>query len=103
MADMLAELVGRHPSVGEGRSIGLFGVIELVRNRKTHEPMSPFGGSSTEMTAFKKYMLDHGVFLYTHWHTVLIIPPLIITPEQLAEGFGVLEKGLEITDQAVKE
>ena len=32
---MLAELVERHPSVGEVRSIGLFGVIELVRDRKT--------------------------------------------------------------------
>ena len=31
MADMLAELVERHPSVGDVRSIGLFGVIELVR------------------------------------------------------------------------
>jgi taurine--2-oxoglutarate transaminase len=38
MADMLAELVERHPSVGEVRSIGLFGVIELVKNRRTKEP-----------------------------------------------------------------
>jgi taurine--2-oxoglutarate transaminase len=102
MADILAELVDRHPSVGEVRSLGLFGVIEIVKNRKTREPMAPFGGSSPEMTAFRKYMLDQGVFLYTHWHTVLLIPPLIISPDQLAEGFAVLEKGLEITDQAVK-
>lgn len=103
MADMLAELVDRHPSVGDARSIGLFGILEIVTNRKTKEPMAPFGGSSKEMTAFRKYMLDHGVFIYTHWHTVLLIPPLIITPEQLAEGFAVLERALEITDQAVKE
>jgi taurine---2-oxoglutarate transaminase len=100
LSDLLAELQSRHPSMGEARSIGLFGVIELVRNRKTREPMAPFGKSSTEMDAFRKYMLDHGVFLYTHWHTALIIPPLIITPEQLAEGFSVLDKALEITDQA---
>ncbi len=102
MSDMLAELVDRHPSVGDARSIGLFGIVEIVKNRKTKEPMAPFGGSSNEMNAFKKYMLEHGVFVYTHWHTVLLIPPLIITPEQLAEGFMVLEKALEITDQAVK-
>jgi taurine--2-oxoglutarate transaminase len=46
--------------------------------------------------------LDHGLFLYTHWHTVLIIPPLIITEEQLKEGFDVLDKAVEITDRAVK-
>jgi len=33
---------------------------------------------------------------------VLIIPPLIITEEQLKEGVVVLDKALEITDQAVK-
>lgn len=102
MADMLAELVDRHPSIGDARSIGLFGIVELVRDRKTREPMAPFNGASVEMTALKKYMLDHGVFLYTHWHTVLLIPPLIITPEQLAEGFGVLDEALKITDAAVR-
>jgi taurine---2-oxoglutarate transaminase len=98
----LADLGEQHPSVGEVRSLGLFGIIELVRSRQTREPMAPFDGSSPEMAAFRKYMLDHGVYLYTHWHTVLIIPPLIITEEQLEEGFAVLDKALEITDAGVK-
>jgi len=99
---MLAKLGDRHPSVGDVRSIGLFGVIELVRNRKTKEPMAPFNGSSPEMVAFRKHVLEHGVFLYTHWHTVLLLPPLIIREEQLAEGFAVIEQALEITDAVVK-
>lgn len=102
MADMLAELMDRHPSVGEVRSIGLFGIIEVVKNRKTHEALSPFGKSSPEMNALKKYCLDQGVFLYTHWHTILLIPPLIITPEQLAEGFAVIDAALEITDKVAE-
>ena len=102
MAEMLAKLGDRHPSVGDVRSIGLFGVIELVRNRKTKEPMAPFNGSSPEMVAFRKHVLEHGVFLYTHWHTVLLLPPLIIREEQLAEGFAVIEQALEITDAVVK-
>jgi taurine--2-oxoglutarate transaminase len=100
LADMLAELKDRHPSIGDVRSIGLFGVVELVRNRQTKEPMAPFGGNSQEMANLKKFMLNHGVFVYTHWHTVLIIPPLIITPEQLTEGFSVLDEALAITDKA---
>lgn len=99
---MLTDLGEAHPSVGDVRSIGLFGIIELVKDRKTKEPMAPWNGSSPEMNALKKYCLDHGLFLYTHWHTVLIIPPLIITEEQLQEGFQVLEKALEIPDAAVK-
>lgn len=99
---MLTDLGEGHPSVGEVRNIGLFGIVELVKDRKTKEPMAPWNGSSPQMSALKKYCLDHGLFLYTHWHTVLIIPPLIITEEQLKEGFDVLDRALEITDQAVK-
>jgi taurine---2-oxoglutarate transaminase len=100
---LLTDLGEQHPSVGEVRSIGLFGIIELVRNRQTKEPLAPFNGGSPEMTAFRKYMLDHGVYLYTHWHTVLIIPPLIIDEAQLAEGFAVLDQALAITDRAARE
>ena len=99
---MLTDLGEAHPSVGEVRSIGLFGIIELVKNRETKEPMAPWNGSSPEMTALRKYCLDHGLFLYTHWHTVLIIPPLVIEEEQLKQGFNVLDGALAATDAAVK-
>ena len=99
---MLSDLGEAHPSVGEVRSIGLFGAIELVRNRSTKEPMAPWNGSSPEMAAFKRYCLDHGLFLEVHWHTALIIPPLIIDEAQLADGFRVLDEALEITDRASK-
>ena len=97
---MLTDLGESHPSVGEVRSIGLFGILELVKDRMTKEPMAPWNSSSPEMTALRKYCLDHGLFLYTHWHTVLIVPPLIITENQLKEGFDILDKALEITDKA---
>ncbi len=97
---MLVDLGESHPSVGDIRSIGLFGIIELVKDRKTKEPISPWNGSSPEMTAFKNYCFAHGLYLDTHWHTALIIPPLIITEEQLKEGFDVLDEALKITDKA---
>jgi taurine--2-oxoglutarate transaminase len=100
---MLTDLGETHPSIGEVRNIGLFGIIELVKDRKTKEPMASWNSSSPEMSALKKYCTGNGLFLYTHWHTVLIIPPLIITEEQLKEGMDILDKALEITDQAVKK
>ena len=99
---MLKDLGETHPSVGEVRSIGLFGVIELVRNRKTREPMTPWNGSSPEMVRLRKTCLEQGLYVYTHWHTILIIPPLPITEAQLQEGFAVLDKALEETDKVVK-
>jgi taurine--2-oxoglutarate transaminase len=103
MHRLMTDLGEQHPSIGEVRSIGLFGAIELVRNRKTKEPFAPYNGSSREMIALRKKLLDLGLFLYTHWHTLLIIPPLIITEEQLVEGFQLIDRALEITDAALTE
>jgi len=99
---LLTDLGEAHPSVGDARSIGLFGILELVKNRATREPLTPWNESSPAMTALRKYCLDHGLFLYTHWHTVLIIPPLVMTEDQLKEGFAVLDKALEITDREAR-
>src|SRR4030095_7686472 len=43
---MLTDLCEAHPSVGEVRSIGLFGILELVKDRNTKEPLAPWNGSS---------------------------------------------------------
>lgn len=98
----LARLKEKHACVGDVRSIGLFGIIELVKDKATREPMAPFDGSSPEMKAMHAYILDHNVFLYVHWHTILIIPPLIISEEELEEGMQVIDRALEIGDLAVK-
>jgi len=99
---LLTDLGESHSSVGAVRSIGLFGIIELVRNRGTKEPLAPWNGTSPEMAALRKYCFDHGLYVYTHWHTVLIIPPLIITETQLKEGFAIIDEALRTTDHAVE-
>ena len=100
LTELLADLKEKHPSIGDVRSIGLFGIIELVKDRETREPMAPFNGSSPEMKALEAYISDQGVFLYVHWNTILIIPPLIISADQLRDGFEVIDRALEITDKA---
>jgi taurine--2-oxoglutarate transaminase len=99
---LLNDLGEQHPSVGEVRNIGLFGIIELVRDRKTREPLAPWNGSSPEMNLLKKELLEKGLFLYSHWHTLLIIPPLIITEAQLKDGFAILDEALTKTDKSVR-
>jgi len=101
LSRVLKELAAEHPSIGDVRSIGLFGAIELVKNRFTKEPMAPYGSSSPEMNALKAYLLEHGVFAYTHWNTILIIPPLIISEQQLKEGITVISEAIAITDKSI--
>lgn len=98
---LLNDLGEAHPSVGEVRSIGLFGIIELVRNRQTKEPLAPFNRSSPEMKALSHFLHERGLYAYTHWNTLLIIPPLIIQPDQLTEGFNIIDQALTQTDTAI--
>src|SRR6202022_3550845 len=51
----------RPPCVGAARSIGLFGALELVRDRKTLEPLGPFNGTSAEMRAISQALIDAGM------------------------------------------
>jgi taurine--2-oxoglutarate transaminase len=91
----------RHACVGAVRSIGLFGAIELVRNRRTLEPLAPFNGTSPEMKAIGQALLDAGLFTFIRWNTVMTNPPLCITEDELDEGFEILDAALEIGDRAV--
>jgi len=96
------ELRAKHPSVGLTRNIGLFGVLELVRNANTMEPMAPFNGTSDQMRAVAAYLDEHGLFVFVRWNHVMTNPPLCITEEQLAEGFEIIDGALEIADRAVE-
>jgi len=101
MAQMLADLASRHPSVGAVRSIGLFGIVELVRNRQTMEPMAPFNGTSPEMAALSKFFRDEGLYTLVRWNYFFTNPPLPITEAELREGFSVISRALAIADKAV--
>ena len=50
MSELLKGLEAKHPIVGATRSIGLFGIVELVKSRETMEPLAPFNGTSPAMT-----------------------------------------------------
>ena len=101
LKDLGAELQKKHPSVGAVRSIGLFGIVELVRSRKTKQPMAPFNGTSDEMVALGKFFRENGLYTLVRWNTFYTNPPLCINEQQLREAFAIIDKGLEITDRAV--
>jgi taurine--2-oxoglutarate transaminase len=101
MKELLHGLQQRHPSVGTVRSIGLFGVFELVRSRDTMEPMAAFNSSSPEMAALEARLRADGLYTMLHWNQVFSNPPLCITEDQLREGFAIIDRALEATDAAI--
>jgi taurine--2-oxoglutarate transaminase len=97
----MVDLEARHPSVGAIRSIGLFGMVELVRSRARREPLAPFNGSSPEMAALARFFRAEGLYTFVRWNGFFCNPPLCITEEELDAAFAIVDRGLEITDRAV--
>ncbi len=95
------DLAARHPSVGAHRSIGLFGILDLVRRHDPWTPITPFNGTSDEMKAIGRFFRDNGLYTMMANNSIHTNPPLCINEEQLAEGFAIIDKALDIADQAV--
>ncbi len=101
LRDLHGAMKDKHPSVGDVRSIGLFGVLELVRNRVTKEPMAPFNGTSPEMQKLGAFLKENGMYAFINWNNLFTNPPLCITEAQLREAFELIDRALEITDAVV--
>ncbi len=52
------------------------------------------------MGKLAKYLSDNGLFTFVRWSGFMCNPPLCITEEQLREGFDIIDRGLDITDEA---
>ena len=102
MAELMAGLARRHPSVGAARSIGLFGLVELVRDRARKVPLAPFNGTSEEMAALGRFFREEGLYTFVRWNTFFTNPPLCITEAQLRDAFAIIDRALEVTDRAVQ-
>ena len=94
MTDLLTDLARRHSIVGAHRNIGLFGIVELVRDQKTKTPLAPFGGTSPEMKRLGALFRELGLYTFVRWHNFFTNPPLCITEEELREGFGLIDSAL---------
>jgi taurine--2-oxoglutarate transaminase len=94
MKDLMAALQAKHPIVGEVRSIGLFGVVELVKDRQSMEPLAPFNGTSEPMNKLRKIFRDEGLYTFVRMNYFFANPPLIVTEEELHHGFDIFDRAL---------
>jgi len=92
-------LKAKHRSVRGGRCIGLFGIIEIQKNAKG-EPIARYDGSHPAMQKLAAFFRAEGLFTFVRWDSFMCNPPLCITEEQLLEGFAIIDRGLDITDEA---
>ena len=94
----------KHPSIGDFRTTGLLGCIELVKNRVTKEPMAPFNAKPDEMVVMNKVaakIKELGMYTFVRWNYIFVAPPLCVTKEQIDEGLAIISEAILIADESI--
>lgn len=99
LGEILEDLKAKHACVGDVRYIGLFSAIELVRDKKTKEPMVSYGGDPAGvMKGIIGKLAERRFMTYSHENMILVAPPLVITPAQLEEEMKKMDEVLAQVD-----
>ena len=100
MIDRVQHLVDAHPSVRQGRAVGLFGCLDLIDAhgldiQRLGKPPPPAIG------AFKRAMRDEGIYGMFRPPQLHCAPPLVISEAELRDGFDRLDRALDVLDAHV--
>jgi putrescine aminotransferase len=74
--------LAEHPLVGEARCTGLLGALELVRDKATRRFFDKRGEVGT---ICRDFCFENGLIMRAVRDTMIVSPPLVITPAQLDE------------------
>ncbi len=101
----LEALKEKHPSVGDVRYIGLFSIIELVKDKETREPLAPWNAKAAELGVMAEVLpalRERGLSTFVNWNWIFVVPPLCITEKELREGLDIIDEVLEMTDKEAR-
>ena len=101
----LEALAERHPCVGEVRGLGVFWALELVRDRTTREPLVPYnasGESAAPMGELAAACKSRGLWPFTHFNRLHVVPPCTISTDEAREGMAILDEALAVADAHVQ-
>jgi taurine--2-oxoglutarate transaminase len=91
--ERLQWMQGRHATIGEVRGgHGLFAVLELVRDRGTREPLSPWPDMHPSVRDLLRRGLEAGVSFAARGNLLLLAPPLVIQENEMADALDLLDR-----------
>ena len=97
LAPSLAKLLAKfkdHPLVGEVRSVGMLGAIELVADKRTRKRFTEPGRVGL---ISRNHFIDNGFIMRAVFDTMVCSPPLIWTQAQFDEAERAMRKSLDQT------
>ncbi|MFC3149765.1 aspartate aminotransferase family protein [Litoribrevibacter euphylliae] len=93
LAEQLQTLAD-HPLVGEVRTLGMLGAIELVQDKATR---TRYPGDGKVGGICRDHALDQGLILRATGDTMLLSPPLVITKEEIDKVIEMTKNALDKT------
>ncbi len=91
---LIEALAAKHKVIGEVRGMGVFWALELVKDRATHEPLAPYGGSSPAMGELMSVCKKAGMIPFMNFNRIHICPPCNVSEAEIREGFAILDQAL---------
>lgn len=100
-AAQLAAIKEKHPLVGDVRSIGLFGVIEMVKDKESREPLTPWNAAPGPMAEISKRFDEKGISCFVRWNYIFLTPPIIINKEELLDAMAIVESCIDAAEKVI--
>ena len=92
--DALAEIMARHPSIGDVRGIGLMIGVEFVQDRESKDPAINLRDDVVNL-AFERGLLTLGC----GQSVIRISPPLSTTKSEIDEGLMIFEEAIALAEK----
>ncbi|MEE8321062.1 MAG: adenosylmethionine--8-amino-7-oxononanoate transaminase [Gammaproteobacteria bacterium] len=96
LADVMwtaAEELNEHPHVAEVRQHGMILAIEMIQDKQRRES---YPWQERRGLRVYRYALEQGVLLRPLGNVIYLMPPYVITPEQIHKVVGVAKEGITI-------
>ncbi|HME39122.1 MAG TPA: aminotransferase class III-fold pyridoxal phosphate-dependent enzyme [Steroidobacteraceae bacterium] len=91
MVKRLRAMQERHAVIGDVRGgQGLFGIVELVRNRQSREPLAPWPQLHPSLVRFVAAARERGISFAVRGNLIILAPPLVIGENELERSLDVM-------------
>jgi taurine--2-oxoglutarate transaminase len=92
-------MANRHRVIGDVRGLGVFFALDLVSDRKSREPLAPYGSSSPAMNEILAACRDERLLIFANFNRLHVVPPCTVTDDEARDGLARLERALRVADR----
>jgi putrescine aminotransferase len=89
-----------HPLVGEARTLGILGALEIVENKAAYKR---FEDSNAVTSICRSFCFDNGLVMRAVTDKMIIAPPLVISESEIDELVEKAWRCLDLTAKAIAD